>query len=223
MQVPYTVTKRSKGKKPITENRIATIVKKQINKEQDWHFYQDTLPSVMGSISNTWTEVDICPLITEGDDVTNRTGREIKIGSILVEGTYTAGAQMNVADDAFNTMRFVCALWKGATGSTPLQSGGVSINTAILKKSVSGNILEKVIRDEYLACNTTGQGRSNGYVPQVHKFKFYKRFKNPIKVCYSSSAGTYPDRKLMIACISDSTAVVNPGFVAGRYIIKFVA
>lgn len=210
-------------KKSIPKKAITAVVKKEIAKEGEWHFYQDILTANFNSVGNTWSELDLCPLISEGDDVSNRTGREIKIGSILIEGTYSAGAQLSIADDAYNTMRIVVATWKGATGSTPLQSSGVSLHTAIMHNSVGGNILGKVHLDKYLTCNTTGQGLTNGYVPELKTFKYYKRFKNPIVVRYSSSAGTYPDTKLMIAMISDSSAVVNPGFVAGRYIMKFLA
>lgn len=213
--------RKSLYKKP-AKKTITAIVKKEINKSQDWHFYQETLPAVLGSVPNSWVEVDICPKITEGDDVTNRTGREIKIGSILIEGTYGPGAIVSGADDPFNTMRIVVATFKGAVSATPLQSAGVDLHSAILKKSVGGNLLNKLYLDKYLACNVT-ESVASGYVPEIKTFKYYKKFKNPIVVNYSSSAGTYPDTKLFISMISDSVTVVNPGFFAGRYIIKFVA
>jgi len=221
MSVPANLYNKSKKhyRKP-TKKSVTAIVKNQIAKSQEWGHFTRSMVDEFGSVPNSWLEYDLCSQITEGDDVMNRQGREIRIGSLEIKGIMSAAAVGGVGDDLVNQMRLCIALWNGSA-TTPLETSGVDLETPIMKSDLAGNQLIKKYVDKFIPLNTTCQGRANGYVPEYKTFKYYKKFKEPIVVKFSSNAGTYPDKKLMVSFISDSSAVTNPGFVSGYMNLRF--
>lgn len=178
--------------------------------------------SSFGSIPSTWIESDMSTT-PQGDGVSEHVGRSLLLKSLEIRGVVNSSAVGNILDDGWNVLRVIVGLFDGSV-STPLQTAGISFNDAYFK-SVGGsaNLIKKYM-DRYIALPVTGveKGNGDGYTPGMKTFKYYKKFKKPIKITYSDGTSNYPDRRLIVACISDSGSVPHPGFVAGYMVARYV-
>lgn len=169
------------------------------------------------SIGNAWIETDLTD-IDEGDDLNARTGRMIQLSSFTLRGSFVGAQNGGVTDDAYNTVRIVLALWDSTT-NTPLATNGAIIDTIIQKERAFGKGLVKVYYDKTFMLNTPGVD-GDGYLPAVKQISIFKKLGDK-KIKYCSADGATAEQKLILSIISDSSAIVNPGFVHGRMNLRY--
>lgn len=172
------------------------------------------------SITNAWEERSLCEP-TQGDTSITRTGNKIKIKSILVRGVISGGVNELLTDDAYNIVRCIISWYKPST-STPLATAGSLLGSYITCATTMRNYMEHKMLDKYITFQVTSteKGGGDGYTPTLKQFKYYKRFYNKY-ITFGDDTATYPNRRLMMACISDSGAVTNPGFLTGHIVVTF--
>lgn len=222
MPSKYTYPRKKKQMIKYVPKPVKAYVQKQIDKNTENKLRYINLVTQFGSIGTSWNEVSFNTL-AQGAAKEQRIGNKIRIKSLEVKGVISAGANELVTDDAFNVIRVIIALYDGAT-LTPLSTAGRGMNDPLRVDYLSANgRLKKKFLDKYITLEVTGteQGAGDGYTPQLKQFKYYKNFGKGITVNWSSDASTYPSANLMMACLSDSLAVTNPGFVAGYAVMTY--
>lgn len=179
------------------------------------------LDTLFSSVSNNWTEANVCNP-DQGDTVSTRVGRRIRIKSIEIKGIFLGGISDLSTDDVYNTVRIVIGVYQG-TSNTPLAAGGQGYDNPLIATSgtSAGQRLIKKYYDKYHAIQTCGKGLGAGYAPVPREFEYYKRFKKPIVVTYGDSTDDYPSKALIMSVHTDSLAASNPGFVCGYVMCKF--
>lgn len=207
-------------------SKVPKSVKKYVAKAIDRNIEDRkvifALPTEFGSVGTTWIEKDLCSAIATGDGYGTRSGRAIKVKNIEVHGTVAQGSNGTLTDDQYNVMRFVCGAFTG-TASTPLASAGVGLNMPITKTENCRNFLKQVYTDRYIPLNVTSteKGGGDGYTPEVKNFNYKKRFKTPYTIKWGGDDASYPANRLFVSMLSDSSAVVHPGFVAGWITVTY--
>lgn len=178
-----------------------------------------SIPStVFASVNTTWKEMD-CSSIAEGLTGASRIGKKIRIKSVEIRGVFTGGQVGAAADDYYNTIRCVVALWDGAA-TAPLATPVFNMNYPLT--SVSQQQLIKKYYDQYICsrCNG-GDADGTGLIPLPQQFKFYKRWKNGLLIEFGDDTASYPDKRVVWSMVSDSTALPHPGFVNGYMKITY--
>lgn len=211
--------------KPNTDKAVSKPIKRYVNrvvrKNTELKGYGIELPSVFASVGTTWNEqVMLNP--AQGTAEIQRVGRKIKIHSIEVKGVLAQGSNETALDDSYNVMRIVIGLFDGDE-TTPLATAGANMHAIIQKQYATRGALLRKFFDKYIVLNVQASepGDGDGYAPQVKSFNYYKRFKKPITMTWGDDTVNYPDQKLMMCVLSDSNAVVNPGFIAGYWMVRY--
>lgn len=209
--------KTTKKATPVVAKSIKKYVTKAIDRTIEDKRIAYSLPSVMNSVSNTWTELDLCTAIAEGVTLGDRVGRSIRIKSIRIRGVLANGSTGTLTDDPYNVMRVILGRFQ-TTVATPLATASATINSVLRRTDNTRNYLRQLYMDKYipLEVTSTEKGSGDGYTPQLKLFNYYKSFKPALKIEWGDDSVTYPNSRLMFSAISDSTAVVNPGFIAGN-------
>lgn len=183
------------------------------------HFYPITLPTSAASISSTWMEIDVSA-ITRGTEVTQRIGRTIRCIGFDMNSVISTGANQTAADDAFNVVRVVLGVYT-AGSTTPLTDAGAGLNNYISALSYTRGRLVRLLWDQLVplqvACLERAGG--DGYTPCLKTVSTRIKFGQLISW---GSADDYPNFRVILSFISDSSAVVNPGFVAGFARMVFI-
>lgn len=209
--------------KLVKKQPLATkkYVKKEIHKNIENRYVLHYPSSEFGSISTIWVEHNLCEP-TQGDTPSNRTGNEILIRSIEMKMIIQTGADELATDDATNVVRMILGLYTGPT-NTPLADGGAGINEAYCKEIGTRGVLARKFLDKYipLMITSTEKGAGDGYTPQIKQIKYYKYFKNGIKITYGDNTITYPNKRLILSMISDSSAITHPGIINGYIKVVF--
>lgn len=209
-------------KKRFIPRAFKYYVNKSIHRNIENKFYTGSLVTVWSSVANAWIEQDLC-YPAQGDGISARTGSSIKIRSIEIKGVIAQGSNESAVDDSYNIMRIVIARYNGGNLTTPLATAAASMNTPITNEFYTNGVMRQKYLDKYIPLNvqSTEQGEGDGYCPQVKSFKYYKKFKKPVTIRFGDSGTTNVTQRIMMACISDSAAIVNPGFVAGYWKVMF--
>lgn len=200
---------------------VKAYVNKQISKNTENKFIYERMTVGFNSVSTAWSERQM-NAITEGDDNMNRSGRQIKILSIEIRGVIATGTAESLADDPYNYMRVILGLYNGGA-PTPLTSATLDIRDPCrVEQGTRGYMIKKYI-DRYipLEVTSTEKGDGDGYTPQLKVFKYYKRFKKGIYVSFGDNTVNYPNKMFILSMASDSTAVPNPGFITGYWLLTF--
>lgn len=209
--------------------RVARPIKSYVRKVLDKRIEDKEntlpLPGIFASIASAWTEYSFMQL-AQGVGINQRIGNRIRIKNIKVYGVITTGTNETALDDPYNVVRIVIAIYKGQSGVTPLGSIGANINSPIDKVTNTsvGSSLEWLLLDRYipLQVTSTEKGSGDGYTPQVRVFKYFKKIPYKFQeVTFGDGGIAYPDRRIIMSCISDSSANPNPGFIAGYVKIKY--
>lgn len=143
--------------------------------------------------------------IAAGADVNQRIGRRIRIRRIGFQGTLLGGQTNSAADDAFNSFRvivYVC---------TPgLTLSGLNPHQYLDPRYQSG--LFQVLYDRTVVLRVNAKD-SVGYIPAAKLWSFSLPVNIPVE--YASTAVSAPvGRDIRMYAVSDSVAVVHPGFSA---------
>lgn len=192
-----------RGKKPIygfgekakappkqAKKRIVNTIQRVLDSNSEFKHYTLTAQSLV--MSTSIGSFNLLTGITEGDDVVNRTGRQINVRSIQVSGYFTLADTTNICRVAL-----VQELENSATLATDLWNTP-SVN-ALRKNETMGKY--RVIWDYKTVLD--------GYQP-VKIFKKFSRMN--IKVKYNATDGTPIKNHMMLVFISDSSAVVHPSY-----------
>lgn len=202
--------------------RFARRVKRIANAASETKHLDNTtdLNVTFGSVSTTWQE-SAFEHISQNTSGSGRIGTKIAIKSLWIEGIFAQGSSGTAADDMYNILRIVIALWRQPeAGETPFQSQSVTVptlNDPIVKGDDTCHGMIKKYYDKTFRLESNGVERASGdgYVPKLYKFKYYKRFKKPIIMRWPGSNGTTPSCRLILSMISDSAIIPNPGFLSG--------
>lgn len=207
-------TKKTTKKTGSSTYATKKYVMKKINQNVETKLNTGALITNFSSIDNTWTELNLTDIAT-GDDVSARTGREIKISAVNIDGVMVGGQSNSVADDNINAVRVVLGLWEI---STPLTTNNAGLSSVIWPKSSYGANLVKKYMDKTIILRSSGVD-STGYMPAVMRLKKFIKMRRPIT--YNNTTSTSSNQFLMLSMKSDSSAVPNPGFVSGRWEVYF--
>ena len=145
-------------------------------------------------------------------------GRRVAVNSVKFKGVFAGGAIGSLgADDYFNTIRLV--IWCGSMSNsgvalTPLATAGILRDQPINNVSCPGLI--KVLYD-HIHCFTNQPYGANLCAPGTKEVIFFHRFKRPFIINYTADTAYRNQQQVWISVISDSTAVPNPGMIAGNW------
>lgn len=213
LAAPRRPTKKT-TKSVVTYGAMKSYVDRNIENK----FIYGYMSTTFTSIANTWLELDLLNGLSQGGNLNQRIGNAVRIKSIAFRGMLVQGSSQTIADDAHNTVRVVCC--KAETSVlTPMATAGYTINSFMLANSGFTG-LKKVYMDKLIGLPVTGQA-SAGYTPSMRVVKFFKRFKNPWKVTWSSNLGGSNNYRIFLSMISDSAAVPNPGITIGNWKVVF--
>lgn len=199
-------------------------VKKAMDRAVEDKTTSDYLTTQFSSLSTTWTERDVTD-IAQSLDVGGRVGRRIKIKSIQIRGIIQGGQQNSITDDAMNTVRIVVGTYDGGQNSTttPLADASCSISSPIARTLNTGARLQRKHCDRVITLASPGPTGSSpgGYMPALRHFNFYRKFKYPFIIDFSSATANYPSRRLIVSMISDSSVSPNPFFSQGFFKVVY--
>lgn len=216
------------GKKTYRKTYVPKSVKRYVSRAID-NSNEDKctyirLNDIFNSVGSAWVE-QIISDPAQGVAKNQRIGQRIKMKSVEIRGVLAQGSnQSGITDDAWNVMRIVVARFGAGANFTPLQSAGQNINDPISKSffNQNGRLLHKYL-DKYIGLEvaSTEKGAGDGYTPTLRQFKYYKKFNKPLFVNWNDNSVNNPSQGLYLSMISDSGAVVNPGFLNGYMLFRY--
>lgn len=204
--------------------RIKKVIRRTVNNMAETHSATLTLNTAFGSIGYTWQELLCFP--SQGGLSTQIIGRRYEIIGFSLWGTLSGGQTNTVADDRYNVVRMVAAVFDGDTAGTApgskwpnMSSGGaatpIRLKSPIWPNDGSTQWIRRKVKDKLWTLTSPGRD-STGYMPVLKNVSFKHRFKKPLIVNYcNESGGLKADKVLAIGVCSDSSAVPAPGFVNG--------
>lgn len=173
------------------------------------------LPTYFTSVTTAWTEFWIAPAGI-GINENQFTGHEYRLKKIWFSGWLQGGQVGGDLDDISNLFRIVVAKWNNSAGTTPLQTLAATINSTV-QKNIWPNALQKVYMNKTISLLPRGLADydESGLIPARRYVRFIKRFKGAgLKMTLDT--GGFPESRIIVSMISDSTAVPNCGFVNGH-------
>ena len=203
--------------------RIKKVIRRTVTNMAETKSATYSLPSTFGSIGTSWSEIILMP--SQGGLSSQIVGRRYEITGFSLFGSVMGGQSNTVADDKYNSLRIVAAVFDGdaaglATGAkwpTMLQGTATPIRVRNPTWPADGStqMIRRKLKDKYITLTSVGRD-STGYMPAIRPVSFRFRFKKPLIVNYTNESGTLkPDKYLGIGMISDSVAVPAPGFITG--------
>ncbi len=158
------------------------------------------------SLTTTWTVGD-CASIANGTGISDRIARRVRPGVGHLRATLCGGQTNAITDDAYNTVRIVVV-----EASDTLVAGDWS-SVTIDTPAVVG-VWPKVRRflfEKFVSISSYGLD-STGYIARIARLDYDFPIGGELE--WDSTGGTdHAASTLYVACISDSGAVTNPGFV----------
>lgn len=221
---PLKVVKKVYNKKKVPAN-VKKYVKRELDRNiENKRFWTNLDTAIVGPIGQAWEEYSLAHQINIGATTDERVGRQIKITGLYIKGILLPNAD-TLSSTIFRVVigRYRCSGVNAGDDAIPLGLSTASIDDPINNKIDSLALLEKKYYDKYIIAyhpdiNLAGAA----FVPKPIKFKYFKRFKNPINVNYSgdkdhAGAGTNrPNRTIVLSIIStDGVGVAGPAFANG--------
>jgi len=185
-------TRSGRYSKKANKGKIAKVVKSVLDKKVEFKHYTLTGQSMV--LSQTILQFNLLSGITEGDDVAERTGRQIIVRSIQIMGYFFMGDNTNIC-----RLLLVQELENSATLSTDLWQAN-SVN-ALRKNETLGKY--RVLWDR--RCNL------QTYTNTQELYKNF--FKCNIKVKYNAVNGSPIKNNVFLVGISDSSAIPHPNYL----------
>lgn len=168
------------------------------------------------SVGTTWNESELT-VIAQGSAQTNRVGDSFTVTKVGMYGVIAGGQSNLAADDNRNVVRIVVAEWDGRS-ATPLATNGANMSDLIQSDETAGAGLVRLLYDKYIVLNSPGRD-STGYMPVQKAIRWNKKLQKVIK--YASATQTTANTRIIISMISDSLVVPSPGFIYGRFVLKY--
>lgn len=204
-------TKVPKSKENKTD-RTMVIVQKYGAKESK--FWNVSNPGA--SIGISALRLPLTSSVACGTDMyQSRIGRKIRVKRIFFRGIFLGAQTNSVADDPYNTMRVVVMRCLPAT----TLSGSLTTTNALDRRFNAGLLDVMYDRVRTLCVNAKD---STGYVAVAADWEF--SISCDVLIEYGSAAASTPiNQELVLQIVSDSSAVVNPGFSTNStYGIEYV-
>lgn len=187
----------------------------------EFKFTTNPMALTFGSVGSAWTELPMNVMVQGLTGVT-RIGRKIAVTSVEIDAIYTGGQIGGAVDDKYNVMRIVLAQWE-SNNVTPLATTTATLDTPINRNNFRCQNMVRKYLDKYVTMvPNMVDPDGTGYLPNLYRFKYYKRFSKPIVTEFADDGITYPDKVLSLSMISDSVAVVNPGFINGYWRMTYL-
>lgn len=201
---------------------IRRMVKNIIDRNVENKQTTGNMVSSFSSLTSTWTEIDPTNII-QGTSGNTRIGRKIKVKGLEIKCVISSGANELLTDDPYNVVRIVIGIWNGSGGASPLGTALTTIDAPIRKQLGTRNFLIKKLLDRYvtLMVTSTEKGGGDGYTAGLRLFKYYHKFRKPLTITWGDDTATYPDRRLIISMVSDSSAITNPGVIRGYFVMSY--
>jgi len=134
----------------------------------------------------------------------NRLGRRIMVRRIFWHGQLLGAQTNSVADDPYNTVRLM--LVRVAPGTT---APAMTVNNSLDPRVTASGLLE-VLYDHTRVISVNAKD-STGYIANAQEWEF--EVSCNILLEYSAAGAVAPfNQDLRLWAVSDSSAVVNPGF-----------
>lgn len=217
----YKATRRTKGK--YTKGRVAAVppavrayVARAIDRQTEEKQIMWSLLTQFPAVSTTWSELYVTQMV-QGAAEYQRTGCRVRVKEIELSGVLACGASQAALDDPWNVFRLCLGFYTGTTSATgPLGEATALSMDSPLDQHTKGKLKMKLI-DRYIPLNITSteKGEGDGYTPHLVGVKYHKRFPRGVLINWQGNDATIPTTALWMSCLSDSTALPNPGFVAG--------
>lgn len=204
--------------------RIKKVVRRTVYNMAETKSATYSLPGNFTSIGTSWSELILIP--AQGAQSTMIVGRRYEIIGFSLFGSVSGGQSNTSADDKYNSLRIVAAVFDGsASGLAPsakwpsMPQGTatpIRVRTPTWPADGSTQLIRRKLKDKYITLNSVGRD-STGYMPAIRAVGFRYRFKKPLIVNYSidGGGGYKPDKYIGIGMMSDSTAIPAPGFLTG--------
>lgn len=171
--------------------------------------YSATYLTTLGNLSSTVTDINLSTLVGQGPDMTNRIGRELVFTDFRIAGTLKGGQANGVADDAWNSVRFV--LYTSTVGYSLV--GNLNLSTTLDSRIVPG--YGRTISDVTYLLPVQSKD-SVGYIPSMKEFRLHHLLAH--RQVYTGSTGASASGEcLHLAIVSDSTLTPFPTFVSGAF------
>lgn len=169
------------------------------------------MPSTFASIGSGIVSKDYTQL-AQGTEYYNRVGRRVVIDHVDICATLVGGQNNSVADDPYNT---IClALVVGVAGTAPANwTVGLPIGPQLTQ------YVREVLWTKRYVVNTNAKD-STGYVANAMLVKERIPVHLPFEYVTNTDV-VATSQSLYLLCISDSIAVVNPGFNSGYLMVAF--
>jgi hypothetical protein len=178
-------------------------------------FWAANLTSTFTSVSTTPVGIDITNLIAQGLGVGQRIGCAIQPIAFSVRGTLLGGQANAVTDDTYNTVRILVM----EIDSNFATLVGITVQSVLEPRTFAG--LRHVLLDRIITLSTPGRD-STGYLPAVKNISYDLNLRYKPQYTYTGAAGsTINPTSLVMAMVTDSAAVANPGFTGGQWVFRY--
>lgn len=202
--------------------RLKRTIQRVITSNYEKKYVEGQMFTTFNSIGNTWTELDLTN-ITQSVGNIGYTGTTYRIKSIMFYGLLQSGTTGTATDDDTNLVRIILANWKDAAGGTPVASAGVTLLSQSPNKATGALHLQRKFMDRTVTLiNQCADFDGTGYIPQMKKIKYFKRFRGKGLPIVHEHNNTHQLNHIYLSMISDSSAVPNPGFITGWWRIKYI-
>lgn len=176
-------------------------------------FITNPMSNAFASVSTTTTFIDLTALIGAGTDYYNRVGRQVTLKRLQLSGLLVGG-QVNLAtDDSYNSFRITVAC--GNVGMTWTPYGLTQVLSADL---VPG--LDRVLYDRVFPLSSPSRD-TTGYMKALKRVNIDLALPQVVTHFQTAAAGSQNGNTVYLVMVSDSTAVPNPGFVDGSWVLRF--
>jgi len=197
----------------ISTPMVVNKVQNQLSEELK--LYPVTLSATFGGVSTTGTALSVTGLISQGTGVSQRIANSIRLLSMGWEGQLVGGQSNISTDDQRNCFRITVArLNKGAT-ATFLAS--YTVNQVLDSRYIAG--LRHVLYDKVISMASPGKD-STGYMPACVVSRGALRFNEIVNYTGTGTDAESTDI-IVLAMVSDSNVVPNPGFTSGSLVLRF--
>lgn len=215
--------KRRFGGRRGSYKRMKKVIRRTVNNMAETHSLVISLSSPFSSISTAWVENILIP--SQGGLSTQIVARRYEITGFSLFGTVTGGQANTSADDKYNTLRIVAAVFDGdaaslaPTAKWPTLVQGTStpirLRNPVYPVDGSTQMMRRKLKDKLFTLVSDSRD-STGYMPAVKSVGMSYRFKKPLVINYCNESGTLkPDKYVAIGMVSDSSLVPSVGFIAG--------
>lgn len=145
-----------------------------------------------------------------------RIGRNVLAKHLSIHGVLVGGQTNTNVDDSYNVVRMVVATYNSSIAA-PFNN--LTLDLVLDDRDANFNGLIKVLYDKFFILSSPG-GDTVGYLPATKSINIDLPLDEEIQF-NGTGANTTTPTNIIIAMVTDSAAVPNPGFVSGTEILSY--